>query len=139
MTTVIPDGWQDDSSEYPDDLLAFTVPFAGELPLITIQRDRADDARNGRSGALLEAIALGQTPDLLQTYGCPDQQLRTAAVTVDGSEGLTGDLDCPPARVRVVIAVHADFAYILTFTDQALTFERNAAALGEVLAAWTWS
>jgi hypothetical protein len=39
----------------------------------------------------------------------------------------------------VVIAVHSDFAYIISFEDQALTFERNAAALGEILATWTWS
>ena len=139
LATVIPTGWQDDSADHPDDLLAFSVPFAGELPLITIDRELADDARNGRSGSLLEAIAAGQTSDLLLTYGCPDQQLRTIARSVDGSAALSGDLECPPARLRVVITVHADYAFIIGFVDQALTFDADAAALEEVLRSWSWS
>lgn len=139
MATVIPAGWQDDSADHPDDLLAFSIPFAGELPLITIHRELADDARNGRSGSLLEAIAAGQTTDLLATYGCPDQRLPTGSRLVGGSAAVSGDLDCPPARVRVVITVHAGYAFIIGFVDQALSFDADAAGLDDVLRSWSWS
>jgi len=132
---TLPEGWRDatrqaESKSGTDFEAVYEGPHtAGITASIAILRVEAEP------DATLEDIIRAGRANLGKAYGVAGPPVRTR---LGGEPAMQLDYEAQGGRVRQVGALHGRFFYLLSFTAAPQAFERDVAALAELIRSWRW-